>query len=271
MDILFFDLTLVDITLFLLVGVITGIMAGLFGIGGGAIVVPALIPLFHSLHFPAELVVHMAIGSSLATIIFTSISAIYGHHQHQAVLWSVAWKMTPSILMGAWLGALIASTLDAFWLQRIFALFLLSLSVKIAINRESNSAYPLPNAAGLSLIGGGIGTLSSMVGIGGGTLTVPFLIGSGTPIQKAVATSSACGLPIAVAGTLGYIINGLEVSNLPMASSGYIFWPAVAIIAFSSILLAPVGVRLAHHLPATTIKRLFALFLVLMGCKLMIN
>ncbi len=271
MGILFFDLTVVDIILFLLVGVVTGIMAGLFGIGGGAIVVPALIPLFHSLHFPTELVVHMAIGSSLATIIFTSISAIYGHHQCQAVLWSVAWKMTPGILIGAWLGALIAGSLDAFWLQRIFALFLLFLSVKIAINRERNSAFPLPNTAGLSLIGGGIGTLSSIVGIGGGTLTVPFLVGSGTPIQKAVATSSACGLPIAVAGTLGYIINGLEIGNLPMASSGYIFWPAVVIIAFSSMIFAPVGVRLAHHLPTTTSQRLFALFLLLMGCKLMIS
>ncbi len=271
MDILFLGLTLVDITLFLLVGVVTGIMAGLFGIGGGAIVVPALIPLFHSFNFPAELVVHMAIGSSLATIVFTSISAIYGHHQRQAVLWPVVRKMTLGILLGAWLGALIASTLEAFWLQRVFALFLLFLSVKIAINRESNPAYPLPDFTGLSLIGGGIGTLSSIVGIGGGTLTVPFLVGSGAPIQKAVATSSACGLPIAVAGTLGYIINGLEISNLPLASSGYIFWPAVVIIAFSSMIFAPVGVQLAHHLPATTSQRLFALFLLLIGCKLMIS
>ncbi len=271
MEILFFGLTLLDIMLLLLVGVVTGIMAGLFGIGGGAIVVPALIPLFHSFNFPAELVVHMAIGSSLATIIFTSISAIYGHHQRQAVIWPIALKMTPGILVGAWLGALIASTIDGFWLQRLFALFLLFLSIKIAINQQNSQRYPLPNTTALSFIGGGIGTLSSIVGIGGGTLTVPFLIGTGSPIQRAIATSSACGLPIAIAGTIGYLINGWGVSNLPLASSGYIYWPAALIIAFSSMLFAPTGVRLAHHLPATTTKRLFALFLLLIGIKLMLN
>jgi uncharacterized membrane protein YfcA len=271
MDILFFGLTLPDITLLLLVGVVTGIMAGLFGIGGGAIVVPALIPLFRSFNFPDELVVHMAIGSSLATILFTSISAIYGHHKRHAVLWGIAWKMTPSILVGAWLGAFIASTIDAFWLQRIFALFLLFLSINIALKQQTGQRYPLPNMSGLSFIGGGIGSLSSIVGIGGGTLTVPFLIGAGTPIQRAVATSSACGLPIAIAGSIGYLLNGIEVSNLPTASSGYIYWPAALTIACSSVFFAPVGVRLAHHLPATTIKRLFAIFLFLMSCKLMIT
>ena len=233
--------------------------------------VPALIPLFSSFQFPAELVVHMAIGSSLATIIFTSISSIYGHHRHQAIIWPVAMRLTPSILMGAWLGAMIANEIEAFWLQRIFAIFLLLLSVKIFLNRQNSRHYHMPGVPGSSAVGGSIGCLSSIVGIGGGTLTVPFLVGSGITIQKAVATSSACGVPIAVAGTLGYLINGLGTTHLPLASSGYIYWPAVLIISFSSVLLAPLGVRLAHHLPSIIIKRLFAYFLLFMGSKLMIQ
>ena len=271
MEALLSSLTLFDITLLLLVGVITGIMAGLFGIGGGAIIVPALIPLFHKFQFPAELLVHMAIGSSLATIVFTSISSIYGHHRHQAILWPVALRLTPGILIGAWLGAMIASTIEAFWLQRIFAIFLLLLSVKMFINRQSRRHYDMPGVGRVSVIGGSIGCLSSIVGIGGGTLTVPFLVGTGTVIQKAVATSSACGFPIAIAGSVGYLVNGWESAGLPSASSGYIYWPAVLIISISSVILAPLGVRLAHHLPAATIKRLFAFFLLLMGSKLMIG
>lgn len=271
METLLFGLTLFDITLFLMVGVITGIMAGLFGIGGGAVIVPALIPLFSSFQFPAELVVHMAIGSSLATIIFTSLSSIHSHHRRGAVLWPLVWRLTPGILIGSWLGAMLAGLIEAFWLQRIFAIFLLLLSLKMFLNQKSTSRYIMPSMVGLSTVGGGIGCLSSIVGIGGGSLTVPFLVGTGTLIQKAVATSSACGFPIAVAGSIGYLISGWNLSNLPPTSSGYLYWPAVLIISVGSMLFAPMGVRLAHRLPALTIRRLFAIFLLLMGGKLMIG
>lgn len=268
METLLLDLSLNDIGLLLIIGIFTGILAGLFGVGGGVIVVPALIHLFNQFQFPAELVVHLAIGSSLATIVFTSIAAIMGHHKRNAVIWPLVRLLTPGVLIGAWLGALVAGMLAGDWLQRLFALFLLLLAFQMLINRQITQHYQLPGRGTLFAVGGGIGMLSSIVGIGGGTLTVPFLAARGTPMPNAVATSSACGLSIAIAGSLGFVASGWGLAHLPPGSSGYIFWPAVVVIVASSILFASVGVRLAHFLPPTVTKRLFALLLLLVSGKL---
>lgn len=268
METLLLGLSISDVGLLLIIGIFTGILAGLFGVGGGVIVVPALIHLFNQFQFPAESVAHMAIGSSLATIAFTSIAAIKGHHKRKAVVWPLVWQLTPGVLTGAWLGALVAGLLAGEWLQRLFAFFLLLLALRMLINRRITQHYQLPGRNALFAVGGGIGMLSSIVGIGGGTLTVPFLVAGGTSMPRAVATSSACGLSIAIAGGLGFMVSGWGLTHLPPGSSGYIFWPAVLVIVVSSILFASVGVRLAHLLPPTVTKRLFAILLLLVSSKL---
>lgn len=187
-------------------GVIAGFIAGLLGVGGGLIIVPVLIIIFQSNNFTHEVIVHMAIGTSLATIIFTSLSSIYAHHYtHKAIRWDIVKQLTPGIIIGALLGAVIADFISAKILQQFFGFFELFVAMQMALNIKPHAIRTLPDKAGVITAGTSIGTISSIVGIGGGTLTVPFLVWCNVKIQQAVATSSACGLPIAVAGCVGFI------------------------------------------------------------------
>jgi len=253
-------------------GVIAGFVAGLLGVGGGLIIVPVLILIFQSNNFTQDIIVHMAIGTSLATIIFTSISSIYAHHfRHKAVRWDIVKQLTPGIIIGALLGAVIADFISAKILQQFFGFFELFVAMQMALNIKAHAARTLPNRAGILTAGTGIGVISSIVGIGGGTLTVPFLSWCNVKIQNAVATSSACGLPIAVAGCTGFIFTGWNEISLPEHSFGYIYWPAFLSIVISSMLMAPVGAWLAHRLSAAKLKRFFSLVLFLLGVKMLLG
>ncbi|MCW8901224.1 MAG: sulfite exporter TauE/SafE family protein [Gammaproteobacteria bacterium] len=253
-------------------GVIAGFVAGLLGVGGGLIIVPALILIFQSNHFDHAVIVHMAIGTSLATIIFTSLSSIYAHHvTHKAVRWDIVKKLTPGIIVGALFGAIIADYISAKILQQFFGFFELFVAFQMALNIKPHASRSLPGYTGIITAATGIGTISSIVGIGGGTLTVPFLVWCNIKIQQAVATSSACGLPIAVAGCVGFVITGWNESNLPEHSLGYVYWPAFITIVISSVLLAPLGAWLAHRLSAAKLKRYFSLVLFILGLKMLFS
>lgn len=253
-------------------GVIAGFVAGLLGVGGGLIIVPALILIFKSNNFPHEVIVHLAIGTSLATIIFTSLSSIYAHHfTHKAVRWDIVKQLTPGIVIGALVGALIADFISAKPLQRFFGFFELFVALQMALNIKPHAARTLPENFGMTSAGTAIGTVSSIVGIGGGTLTVPFLAWCNVKMQQAVATSSACGLPIAIAGCVGFIFTGWNETGLPEYSIGYIYWPAFLAIVVSSILFAPVGAWLAHRLSAAKLKRAFSLVLFILGIKMLLG
>ncbi len=251
-------------------GLVAGFVAGLLGVGGGLIIVPVLIVLFQKNNFSAELVVHMAIGTSLATIIFTSISSIYAHHfRHKAVQWEIVKQLTPGIIFGALLGAIITDYITATVLQKIFGFFELIVAAQMALNIKAHASRTLPQRKGMMLAGSGIGVISSIVGIGGGTLTVPFLAWCNIKIQHAIATSSACGLPIAIAGASGFIFMGWNKISLPEYSLGYVYWPAFLSIVIASMLMAPVGAWLAHRLSAQKLKRAFSLILFLLGIKML--
>lgn len=251
-------------------GVIAGFVAGLLGVGGGLIIVPVLILIFNSNHFSQEVVVHLAIGTSLATIIFTSLSSIYAHHFiHKAVRWDIVRQLTPGIIIGALVGAVIADFISAKILQRFFGFFELFVAFQMALNIKPHASRTLPRYFGMASAGTGIGTVSSIVGIGGGTLTVPFLVWCNIKMQQAVATSSACGLPIAIAGCAGFILTGWNEINLPEHSIGYIYWPAFLAIVISSMLFAPVGAWLAHRLSAAKLKRYFAFVLLILGIRML--
>ena len=258
----------IDLGFYLLTGAVAGLLAGLLGIGGGLIIVPALVWLFLANGFDSSVVVHLAVGTSLATIIVTAISSIRAHHKRGAVRWLLVAQLSPGIILGAWLGAAIADLLPTWWLQRVFASFVILVGLQMALGAKTEAHRELPGLTAMSLAGGVIGMVSAIVGIGGGTMTVPFLNWCSVNMREAVATSAACGLPIAVAGTIGFIVAGWGVPLLPSGSIGYVYWPAFLGIVIASYLFAPLGAKLAHSLPLPALKKVFAVLLFAVGGKM---
>jgi len=259
------------ILLFLLLGGVVGLLAGLFGVGGGIVTVPVLILGLPLVGVPMSHAIHMAVGTSLATIVITSISSIRAHHKRGGVIWPSFWRLTPGILIGAWLGGVIANMMAGPVLQRIFGVFAMLVGLRMLLLNHTDGQIRPVSVFVTGLMGLVIGTVSAMVGIGGGAITVPFLHATGVEMKRAVATSSACGLPIALAGAGSFVVAGWGVEDLPAGSAGFVYWPVALIIVLTSALLAPVGAALAHRLPATRLQRFFALLLMLIGGKLLIG
>ncbi|WP_331343960.1 sulfite exporter TauE/SafE family protein [Cellvibrio sp. UBA7661] len=246
----------------LALGAFTGFFAGLFGIGGGGIMVPMLTLLFTRQQFPAEHIVHMALATSMAAIVPTAIASLRAHHQHQAVIWPVVVQITPGILLGTFAGTFLASYLSAAPLAIFFSCFMAFVALQMVLNRKPKPSRQLPGLFGMNATGSGIGAISALVAIGGGTLTVPFLVWCNVTLPVAIGTSAAVGLPIAVSGAVGYITNGWNEPNLPLYTLGYVYWPAVIAMACMSFFSAPLGAKLAHRLPVALLKKLFAVLLV---------
>lgn len=255
--------------IYVLTGAVAGVLAGLLGVGGGIVIVPALIFVFRAQGFDADVLVHMAVGTSLATIVLTSISSVRAHHRRGAVRWPVFWRLAPGIVVGSLLGAVIADWLPADTLRMVFAVFVLLVALQMGFGAKPAPHRDLPGKLGSGVAGLVIGTVSAVVGIGGGSLTVPFLVWCNVAMRNAVAISAACGLPIAVAGSLGFLATGLNETGLPPWSTGYLYWPAGAGIAVASVLCAPLGAWLAHQVPAQGLKRFFALFLGVVGLRML--
>ena len=259
-----------SLLIYLLLGSLAGILAGLLGIGGGLVIVPILAWTFTEAAFSPETIMHFAVGTSLATIIPTSLSSIRAHHKKTAVLWPTVLNFTPGIIIGALLGALLADWISSDRLKIIFALFELLVALQLFSGIKPHTTHRLPGHAGQSIAGSIIGTISAIVGIGGGTMTVPYLLWNNISIQKAVATSSACGLPIAVAGAVGFVLTGWDIKG-PEYSSGYLYWPAFIAISITSVLFAPLGTHWAHKLDGQKLKKGFALFLLILGMRMLLS
>ena len=251
-------------------GLFTGFSAGLLGIGGGLVMVPALTMMFAAQPgFPVDEALHMALGTSMATILLTSLSSLRTHHQHGAVLWKVVRQITPGILLGTVLGTLLASQVPARPLAVFFTVFVCFVALQMILNIKPKPTRQLPEAGGIFSVGLGIGSISALVAIGGGAFTVPFLTWCNVRIQKAIGTSAAVGFPIAAGGSLGYIYNGWGHAELPAWSLGFVYLPALAWMIPPSMLMAPLGARLTHRLPVATIKRIFACLLVALATKML--
>lgn len=261
-----------DILVYLAAGAVAGLIAGLFGVGGGLIVVPVLVSVFSWHEFASQHLMQLALGTSLATIIATSSSSILAHYRRGSVRWDLFWRLVPGIACGAWLGAGLAKLLPSQNLQWLFGIAECGLGAymwfKPAAVEHAAPAKPWPIWQG-PLAGSFIGSISALAGIGGGTVTVPYLSRTGVRMTQAVGTSAACGLPIALVGCLSYIIWGWHQPALPAWSSGYVYWPAALAIASMSFLLAPAGARLAHRLPDAVLKKAFAGLLLLLGLKML--
>lgn len=245
----------------LLLGTVTGFLAGLLGIGGGMMMVPFITMILAAKGFPAEYVVKMAVATSLATICFTSMSSVRAHHKRGAVLWPVVKVLAPGILVGSLLGAQLAVALPGKWLGVLFALFVGFSATQMLLGRKPKPTRNLPGPAGTFAAGGVIGVLSALVGAGGAFVSVPFMTWCNIKIHDAVGTSSALGFPIALAGTLGYIWAGRDMPQMPPGSIGYLYLPGLIVISAASVALAPVGARVAHSLDVQPMRKVFALLL----------
>ncbi|MCG8668116.1 MAG: sulfite exporter TauE/SafE family protein [Pseudomonadales bacterium] len=260
-----------ELLIFPLLGVVAGLIAGLLGVGGGIVIVPVLIFTFQLLQFSEQVLTHMAVGTSLATIIITSFGSVKQHHAKGAVRWDIFKSLAVGLAIGAFAGAEVADLLNGRILQILFGGFALLIAMQMALGLAPNARRGLPNQVGLMASGGVIGVASAVFGIGGGSLTVPFLTLCNVKMQEAVGTSSAGGMPIAIAGAIGFVLAGWGVQTLPSFSVGYIYLPALLGIGITSIIFSQVGAKLAHRLPATTLKRCFAVILVFVGIKLIIG
>ncbi|MBL4772199.1 MAG: sulfite exporter TauE/SafE family protein [Alcanivoracaceae bacterium] len=256
------------ILIFLLVGSVVGIMAGLLGIGGGGIMVPVLTTIFLYNGIPVEKVVQLALGTSMASIIMTSISSLRSHHARHGVIWKIVKKMSKGIIIGTFLATYIVAQANSFTLALFFSIFMAYVSIQMIINKKPKPERQLRGNVGLFIAGSGIGAISAMVSIGGGSLTVPYLTWHNIEIKKAIGTSAAIGLPISIAGTLGYLINGWTSSITDNYTFGFIYLPAVIFISLASVLTAPYGVKLVHKLPVSVIKKIFAVLLIILSIKM---
>jgi uncharacterized membrane protein YfcA len=252
---------------YLIVGALAGLLAGLFGIGGGMVIVPVLVITFETLKFAPEVLTHMAVATSLATIAFTSISSVRTHHQKGAVDWDIVWKLSAGIVFGAILGVLTADALSGAGLQIVIGISALMMAAQMGLGLKPKPSRSLPGTKGMVTAGGSIGWASALFGIGGGSLTVPFLTWCNHPMQRSVATAAACGFPIALIGAFSNIVIGWDNANLPETSVGYIYLPALLGIVLTSVPMARVGAKLAHKLSAEKLKKLFAILLVLVAIK----
>ncbi|HUK05712.1 MAG TPA: sulfite exporter TauE/SafE family protein [Burkholderiales bacterium] len=257
--------------IYLAIGLTVGFLAGLLGIGGGMVMVPMLVFVFSAKQFPPEHMMHLALATAMATIVFTSLSSVRAHHRHGAVDWRVARTMAPGIVAGALAASLVAGFVPTRPLAVFFALFMLYASLQMFFEIKPEATRQLPGTAGLFGVGAGIGALSSVLAAGGAFLSIPFLARCNVPLKRAIGTAAANGFPIAVAGTAGYVLNGLHAAGLPEGSLGFVYLPALAIIVTASMPTAPLGARLAHRLPVKRLRIVFALVLLALALRMLAN
>lgn len=262
---------LLDLGFYLLLGSFVGILAGLLGVGGGLIMVPVLVIFFELQQISPDIIMHLALGTSLATILATSTSSVISHYKKNAVSLSQAAKLTPGIALGAWYGGILASNLESDILKPTFAIFELLVATYMLWGCSVASHRRQISLLNFSASGGFIGFVSSIVGIGGGSLTVPWLMWHGSSIHRAIATSAAVGFPIALAGSASYLYSGWHQPQLPEHAIGFIYLPALLGICLSSIVFAPIGANWAHKLEVKKLKKYFALLLIAMAIILFLK
>lgn len=257
--------------IYLVLGAFVGFFAGMLGIGGGAIMVPLLVLLFDAQGLPRDQVLHLAVGTSMSTIVFTSLSSIRSHNRRGSIRWDIFRAMTPGILLGGLAGAALASAIPSAALAVVFTLIIFVSATNMILNRAPNPTRQLPGAAGLFGVGAGISALSSVAAMGGGFVSVPYMVWCNVPMLQAVGTAASLGFPIAVAGSVGFIVNGLRDVGLPEWTLGYIYLPAFAGITLMSIFVAPVGAYAAHRLPTKWLKRIFAVLLYVLSIRMLVK
>ncbi len=249
------------------IGLAVGFLAGLLGIGGGAITVPLLVWAFGAQALPAEHVMRLALGTSMAVIFFTSLSSMRAYQQRGAVDWSIVRAMAPGILAGSFGAALAAAYIPTRGLAVVFTVLALYAAVQMLFELRPPPSRKLPGPAGLFAAGAGIGVASSLFAAGGAFLTVPFLAWCNVPIRRAIGTAAGNGFPIALAGSAGYVLQGLRADGLPPATLGYVYLPALVLIVVASMSMAPIGTRTAYRVPVKALRIVFAILIGAMALR----
>ena len=262
-------MSLTIIAAFLLLGAGVGFTAGLLGVGGGMLLVPFITLMLTARSFPNELILHMAIATSLATILLTSLSSVLAHHRSGAVRWDIVKLLAPGILIGSWIGPWIGKQMNSTALALFFAFFIALSAVQMLIDKKPAAARELPAGPGMFGVGGVIGVMAGLLGAGGGFISVPFMTMCNVRIHQAVATSAALGFPIALAGTLSNIYFGMTTPNLPEGALGFVYLPALLVISPVSMLTAPLGAKAAHALPMKTLRKIFAIALFVLAAYML--
>jgi uncharacterized membrane protein YfcA len=256
---------------YLALGIFVGFFAGLFGIGGGLVLVPVLSFLFETQHPGGTQNLHLALGTSMASILYIAASSAYAHHAHGAVNMRIVRDITPGLLFGTLLGTLLASHAPQTYLAIFFALYVYFAATQMLVGFKPEASRQLPGHTGLTLVGIGIGAISSLVSIGGGTLSVPYMLWHNIPFKQAIGTSAALGFPIALGGTLGYIATGLAQPTLPAGTLGFVYLPALFMLAAGSLFTTRLGAQAAHRLPLKPLRYVYAGLLFVLATRMLLN
>jgi len=254
---------------YLLMGLFVGFFAGLLGIGGGLILVTLMVYVFTLQGFPADRLLHLALGTSITSIVFTSISSLRAHHKHGAVRWDILRIAVPGLVVGTLLGTVVADHLKSKYLAIFFVVFVYYSAVRMFANVKPKPTRQLPGKAGMTAAAVVVGIISSLVGVGGGVMTIPLMSHCNVPMRQAIGTSAALGLPIAIAGTAGYIATGLGKDHLPALSVGYVYLPALAGIVIGTFITVPWGAKMTHRMPVTTLTKIFAVILFILATRML--
>ena len=254
---------------YLLMGLFVGFFAGLLGIGGGLILVTLMVYMFTVQGFPADRLLHLALGTSIASIVFTSISSLRAHHKHGAVRWDILRAAIPGLVLGTLFGTFVADQLKSKYLAIFFVIFVYYSAVQMFANVKPKPTRQLPGKIGMTVVAIIVGIVSSLVGVGGGVMTIPLMSLCNVPMRQTIGTSAALGLPIAIAGTVGFIVTGLGKDHLPPLSVGYVYLPALVGIVIGTFVTVPWGAKAAHTLPVTTLKKIFAVILFILATKML--
>jgi uncharacterized protein len=259
------------ILIYLTIGVVAGFLSGLLGVGGGVLIVPALVWAYEHQGMPPEIIMHMAAGTSLASMIISAASSLRHHLHHQIQVWFTYRQLALGVAVGTFLGTLLAKILHSHLLIILFGIFLLIIALIMLFGGHPKPSRQLPGKLGMTGMGLLIGAKSGLFGLGGGVITIPFLTYCNVPMRNTVGVSIACSLTVAIIGTLGFILTGYHVPNLPAWSTGYVYWPGILGITLTSPVFALFGTRVSHALPVAILKKLFALFLILIALHLFIH
>ncbi len=254
---------------YLLMGLFVGFFAGLLGIGGGLILVTLMVYMFTVQEFPADRLLHLALGTSIASIVFTSISSLRAHHKHGAVRWDILRIAVPGLIAGTLFGTFVADQMKSKYLAIFFVIFVYYSAVQMFANVKPKPTRQLPGKIGMTVVAIIVGIVSSLVGVGGGVMTIPLMSLCNVPMRQTIGTSAALGLPIAIAGTVGFIVTGLGKDHLPPLTVGYVYLPALVGIVIGTFVTVPWGAKAAHSLPVTTLKKIFAVILFILATKML--
>lgn len=257
------------IVFYLLAGGFVGFFAGMLGIGGGMTLVPILAALFAAQHLAPDHVVHLALGTGMASIVFTSAASARAHARLGAVDYKVFKGLAPGMVVGGLGSSLASSWVDQRLLAMAFALIVYAGATQMLLNRKPTAARTIPGTPVLLAVGLAIGVVCGLVSAGGAFLTVPYMLWCGMSMHRAIGTGALLGIPVAVVGTLGYIFAGWGVPHLPAQALGFVHLTALAALVCASVLTAPLGARAAHRLPVLKLKRIFALLLYLLASKML--